>query len=1569
MALLQTSFEVGPSGTAIPITGANGGDAFTSTGADGTGTTFTSDSSVSAAVASGTYAAKITQPATAAAVWRGWTLSPASSAVAVRMYVYLTAYPTASLDVAALWQGGAVRARLRITTNGSLQHALANGGVFSGTSGQIIPLNTLTRIEAVWNVTAGTFASDIYNGHSTTPVTGAALGMAGMAYGVTTIDEVRLGMPQAVVPNYTMRTDAWGVQDSTTRIGPTATATPASVVGVTAQASSLALAGNPVTPPTFLANPERGFFYYTETHAPGAAATAYTALSQSDLTTQRAAGRTLVFRYVVLDQFLGTDTIPQSFLDALAADFTATRNAGMKMVLRFTYSNSGTMTPPYNADPPRARVVSHIQQLAPTINAAADVVDSLHAGFIGMWGEWYYTDNFGDLGTVTTAQWADRKAVVDALLTNLDARIFVLIRYVGAMRRLIDADPTNTAYATRLSHHNDAFLADTNDWGTYDTFSVGYTPAQNRAWLASRNQAGRYPTGGESANYNPPRSDYATAKAELAEYRWSTLNPNYHPDVLASWGQAGRDDIAARLGYRHTITASTATVNGGNVDLSLSVRNDGFAASYRNRPVLVDFINGATVVTRTLSTDFRQWVPGANTITGSVAAPPTAGTYSVHLRIVDASPSLQANPLYSVRMDGVAYDTATGRNALGQSVTTTVPDAEAVTLGTPAAATASAPVGLASAGTLIGGTPASASSVAPVGSPRGGATTPGTSASATSVAPAGATSASARILGTSATATGSAPAGSLVLPATVTGTSATATSLAPAGAASGGRSVVGVTATATGSAPAGTLASGAAVGGTPATATGSAPVGSPTGRVLLSGVTPTATGTAPAGVTAVPTTVVGATPTATCSAPAGAMRYAKAETATNTFDAATGLTLTTGASVTGGELVLTPTSAYPRATLPNRWDILGSHFGGRLTQRAVGSVGNTTLLRVAVDATNSIELSVSQTGGVGASLKVNNVLDSKTPGLLANATHYRIKVAADRTITWQAMVKGVWFTIRTGVTAPAGWDLTQVQLVVMAGLTDPATNTQPAKWTSVGVYNDVAPDLSNTSVRFGVATGSAPPTAAEMATTQTAVGRQPSIELWYRSWINELDPVKLEEVRQRGHVSMLTWEAWDWTFNASYNLTTITNGTFDSYITRQAGILRDWGYEIWLRPLHEMNHTAYPWCVTVNGNTPAQFNPAWKHIVDLFRAAGATNVKFVWSPNQINGVTPLAQVYPGDDYVDLIALDAYNFGDTAWTWPANVFDGSFAEIRAITAKPLYIGETASSPIGGSKPQWISEFFDWLRVTPDIRGFNWFDVNKEKDWRVTSSTDPASVSAFSAGLATIVEPSLDTVTLAVTAKGTAAASAGALSTGARIVGVTATTSASAPAGVAGAGAMATVSGATATATAAASPGASALGVRLLGPAATATAAAPVGAVTAGGAAAVIGATAAASSFCTAGSPSARVTISGASPSGSCLAAAGQVRAGVVITAVPARASALAAAAEVSAAAALVGVAARVTCTAAAGVVITRTNVTLPPLTGPVSAAFKFDGIGTASFARDGVVAAAFSNGVGVGYFAQ
>jgi beta-mannanase len=176
-------------------------------------------------------------------------------------------------------------------------------------------------------------------------------------------------------------------------------------------------------------------------------------------------------------------------------------------------------------------------------------------------------------------------------------------------------------------------------------------------------------------------------------------------------------------------------------------------------------------------------------------------------------------------------------------------------------------------------------------------------------------------------------------------------------------------------------------------------------------------------------------------------------------------------------------------------------------------------------------------------------------------------------------------------------------------------------------------------------------------------------------------------------------------------------------------------YPVAIRFAHEMNGFWYPWCEQANANSAGEYVAAWRHVHDLFSAAGATNVTWVWSPNlSYTNSTPLRELYPGDDYVDWLGLSGY-YG-TSGTEQYRTFDELYgptiAELRRFTDKPLVITEMAATDNAGRKAEWIRDFFDSLPQHPDIIGFVWYEAIKETDWRIVSS--PASAAAFAAGVA-------------------------------------------------------------------------------------------------------------------------------------------------------------------------------------------------------------------------------------------
>lgn len=346
------------------------------------------------------------------------------------------------------------------------------------------------------------------------------------------------------------------------------------------------------------------------------------------------------------------------------------------------------------------------------------------------------------------------------------------------------------------------------------------------------------------------------------------------------------------------------------------------------------------------------------------------------------------------------------------------------------------------------------------------------------------------------------------------------------------------------------------------------------------------------------------------------------------------------------------------------------------------------------------------------------------------------------------IISGCGNQVSTRSVSPAGLSATAGHTPAStpnAGLTPPALVFTPAPHaTEKPSPTPATVPLASPTVYYGVHVALVD--MSLVSSFETDAHKPVAIVMWYQHWgvtdgYQYFQPAWMNAVRAHGSIPLVTWDPWDPTLGANqpaYALQNIINGNFDSYIVQWAKASKAWGHPYFLRFAHEMNGNWNPWSEQVNGNKPGQFVLAWRHVHDIFTALGATNVTWVWSPNiDFSTSTPLRELYPGDSYVDWVAMDGYNWGNIgAWhTWESfsALFQQTYNELLAITSKPMMIGEMASTEQDGNKAAWISDAY--ASQIPHnfsrIRAVIWFDQDKETDWRIESSF--AAQNAFSTAI--------------------------------------------------------------------------------------------------------------------------------------------------------------------------------------------------------------------------------------------
>ncbi|WP_437842446.1 DUF4832 domain-containing protein [Sorangium sp. So ce1153] len=394
-------------------------------------------------------------------------------------------------------------------------------------------------------------------------------------------------------------------------------------------------------------NPERGVFRFMDLR------------SLEPLSDLRDQGYTLIYGKVLIDDYRTRD-IDQSLIDQLDESFAAARSAGLKVLPRIYYA-----TDIGEPDAPLSRVLAHIEQLRPVLEENADVIAVLNPGFVGAWGEWHSSTN--DL-----TEPSNRKQIFDALLEALPSSRMTLARRPSHKQEayggpLTEATAFSGAPLSRVGHHDDCFLASDDDEGTYQLPGEKEYAVEDSAFV---------PVGGETCAVNPPRSQCASALAELSLHHWSFLHTDYHPDVIADWKAEGCfETIACRLGYRFVVMGHESpeqVARGQSLSLRLRVSNDGYARAYNPRPVHLVLQQGDARHVLEVDADPRRWAPGAESdlcLQAQIPADLPPGDYQLGLWLPDGAERLRDDPRYAIRFSsGATWDSASGVNLLDATV-------------------------------------------------------------------------------------------------------------------------------------------------------------------------------------------------------------------------------------------------------------------------------------------------------------------------------------------------------------------------------------------------------------------------------------------------------------------------------------------------------------------------------------------------------------------------------------------------------------------------------------------------------------------------------------------------------------------------------------------------------------------------------------------------------------------------------------------------------------------------------------------------------------------------------------
>jgi len=425
---------------------------------------------------------------------------------------------------------------------------------------------------------------------------------------------------------------------------------------------------------TNFSNPERGLYYYTSTKS--GSSNNYVFLTTGEIDDAISQNISLMWRQFRLDAFVnegnpGSSSTFTTFKNNMVTDFALMRSKGVKCIVRFSYTD----VIPNSPDATKAVIMAQIAALKTVTQANEDVISSVEAGFIGGYGEWAYSTHFGD-GTranlelpANSQMKQDRtdigRAIIGSTTSGLTNNRMVAFRtpYFQQLMPVYCTDclrpvPYDGNISSRTAAHNDCFLADVDDMGTFESTPLSidqdYLEHQSKYTFS----------GGETCrNASPPTDPYynqSNALAKMEKYHFNYLNgsPAIDPPGGISpnqyWATANGgniyEQIKRRLGYRFVLLNSNVTSN----ILTVNLKNVGFANMFNQRKVYLILEESGTpsnVYQVELTDDPRLWNAGQQAtitknlvgMTSTTGAIPTNKTYKLYLSLPDLNATLAAS--------------------------------------------------------------------------------------------------------------------------------------------------------------------------------------------------------------------------------------------------------------------------------------------------------------------------------------------------------------------------------------------------------------------------------------------------------------------------------------------------------------------------------------------------------------------------------------------------------------------------------------------------------------------------------------------------------------------------------------------------------------------------------------------------------------------------------------------------------------------------------------------------------------------------------------------------------------
>jgi hypothetical protein len=289
----------------------------------------------------------------------------------------------------------------------------------------------------------------------------------------------------------------------------------------------------------------------------------------------------------------------------------------------------------------------------------------------------------------------------------------------------------------------------------------------------------------------------------------------------------------------------------------------------------------------------------------------------------------------------------------------------------------------------------------------------------------------------------------------------------------------------------------------------------------------------------------------------------------------------------------------------------------------------------------------------------------------------------------------------------------------------------------------IAPCRAESMVPLGVYMGPGCFGAARVADYETWLGRRPERASDFFSDHSWLELTKAAERSARCWAPTGLPMSFGVPMLPKDRVSTLASGArgdYDRHFAKVAEILIAHGQaNAVIRIGWEFNHGWFTWRAAAD---PGAWVAYWRRIVTAMREVPGARFRFDWCPGWSRGQIAPTDVYPGDDYVDIIGMDVYNSAWTAATpeqrWQSKLnapyglkWHREFAVAHGKTMSYPEWG-TGTRPDGhgaGDDAYFIRQMAAWIGASP-VEYHNYWDYRApDYDARLSDGSKPRSAAAF------------------------------------------------------------------------------------------------------------------------------------------------------------------------------------------------------------------------------------------------